>query len=50
MSAMDFLKCNDPFTLLIYQAVTEQVFRLMDERDQNLAQRIANCVSEMFKQ
>jgi hypothetical protein len=33
---------------LLMQAVTEQVFKLQEQRDDNLAQRIANCVAKMF--
>lgn len=44
---MDFLHA-DQFELLIYQAVSEQVMKLQDQRDENLAVRIANAVSKAF--
>lgn len=46
--AYQFLHCNDQFEILIMQAVTEQVFKLMDERDDHLAERIANAVGKLF--
>lgn len=30
------------------QAVSEQVFRLMEDRDEQLANRIANAVGKLF--
>jgi hypothetical protein len=44
---MDFMHA-DQFQLLIYQAVTDEVIKLMEERDDNLAIRIANAVSKAF--
>lgn len=48
MSGWRFLTVSDPMERLLTQALAEQVFRLMDQRDENQAQRIANCVSKLF--
>jgi hypothetical protein len=48
MSAWQFLIVSDPMERLLTQAVTEQVFKLMEQRDENQAQRIANCVAKLF--
>jgi hypothetical protein len=48
MSAWRFLTASDSMERLLTQAVTEQVFKLMDQRDENLAQRISNCVAKAF--
>jgi len=44
---MDFLHA-DQFEVMVYQAVTQSVFDLMDRRDENLAIRIANAVAKAF--
>jgi hypothetical protein len=48
MSAWQFLTVSDSTERLLTQAVTEQVFKLMDQREENQAQRIANCVAKLF--
>jgi hypothetical protein len=48
MSAWEFLTVSDSMERLLTQAVAEQVFRLMDQREENQAQRIANCVAKLF--
>jgi hypothetical protein len=48
MSSWQFLTVSDPIERLLTQAVTEQVFKLMEQRDENQAQRIANCVAKLF--
>jgi hypothetical protein len=44
---MTFLQASQ-FEILVYQAVTEEVFHQMEVRDENLAVRIANAVARAF--
>lgn len=43
----EFLYANQ-FEVLVYQAVTAEVQKLIDQRDENLAVRIANAVAKSF--
>jgi hypothetical protein len=47
--ALDFLRTSDQFEAVALQAVSIEAWKILDQRDENLAQRIANRVGELFK-
>jgi len=42
---MEFMTCTE-FERMIYQAVAERAFMLLDERDETLSIRIANNIAK----
>jgi hypothetical protein len=44
-----FLEGEDPVELLVAQAVVEKAAELREQRDENMAVRIANAVGKLFK-